>query len=93
MNPDDIITSAFQGGGKMIRGNGLYVVEGNPITNELRTLPMDELYKNNIMAFTYSIHPGFVVLGVFTSPEAAEEHILAIRSLFRDEDENVRINQ
>lgn len=93
MNPDDIIHSAFHGGGKMIGGKELYVVEGNPSTNELRVLPMDELYKNNIMAFTYSIHPGFVVLGVFTNQEAAEEHCQAIRSLFRDEDGNVLINQ
>jgi hypothetical protein len=93
MNPDDLIRSAFQHSGQMIGGKQLFVVEGNGTSNELRILPMDEVYINNIMAFTYSIHPGFLVLGVFTSREAAEEHCQAIRTLIRDEEGNILLGK
>ena len=89
MDTNDLINSALNKGGKMIGGNDLYVLEGNSEKNDLRVLTADECFKNNVAAFTYDIRTGYVMLGMYTSRETAEEQILVIRRLFRDEDGKV----
>lgn len=68
MNSDDIINSALGANNNaMLGGKDLYVLEGHAESNELRVLPLDEVYKNNLMGFTYGIHNGFMMLRIFTS--------------------------
>jgi hypothetical protein len=86
MDAEDLINSALNSGGKMIGGDALFILEGHSERNELRVLTADECFKNNLAAFTYGLTPGYVMLGVYTSRETAEEQIEVIRKLFRDEE-------
>lgn len=88
MDAGDIINAALSAGGKMIGGDTLFILEGNCERNELRVLSADECFKNNLAAFTYGLNTGYVMLGMYTSKETAEEQIEVIRQLFRDEDGN-----
>jgi hypothetical protein len=89
MKADEIINSALNSGGKMIGGPNLFILEGNSERNEFRVLTADECFKNNIMAFTYDLRTGFVMLGMYSTRETAEEQIEVIRQFLRDENGNV----
>ncbi len=86
MNTDQLINDALNSGGKMIGGKNLFVLEGNSERNDFRILDADECFKNNIMAFTYDIPTGYIMLGMYTSRETAEEQIEVIRKFFRNEE-------
>lgn len=88
MNANDLINDALLNGNKMLAGKDLYVLEANPEKNELRVVNLDEMYINNLLAFTYSINHGFLPVGIFSTKEAAEEMIITFRTLFRDENGN-----
>lgn len=85
MDTEDIINNALNSGGTMIGGPELYVLEGNMERNELRVLSADECFKNNVAAFAWDIRTGYVMLGMYSSRETAEEQIDVIRKFFRDE--------
>ena len=88
MDADKIIQNALGGAGKLIGGEQLFILEGNPERNELRILTAEETFKNNIAAFSYAFNTGFVFMGMYSTLEAAEESIETIRSLLRDEEGN-----
>ena len=89
MDTNQLINDALNSGGKMIGGKDLYVLEGNSERNEFRILNADECFKNNIIAFTYDVRPGYVMLGMYNSHETAEEQIDVIRKFFRNEEGDV----
>ena len=88
MDANEIINNAVKSGGTMIGGPDVFVLEGNVERNELRVLSADECLKNNVAAFAWGLQTGFIMLGMYSSKETAEEQIEAIRKLIRDEDGN-----
>jgi hypothetical protein len=88
MNTDDLIQKAMGGAGTMIGGQDLFILEGNARTNEFRILTADKVLGNNLVAFANEISTEYMFLGMFTSSEAAEETVEAIRTLVRDEKGN-----
>jgi len=88
MEADNIINNALNSGGKMIAGKELFILEAHPERNEFRAISADECFSNNLAAFTYGINTGYIMLGMYTSKETAEEQIDVIRKLFRDENGN-----
>jgi hypothetical protein len=87
MNTDELLENALNGGGKLVGGTAMYVLEGHPERNEFRILTADEVLRNNLAAFGNRFGTGYVYLGMFTTAEAAEESIEVIRRLIRKEDE------
>lgn len=83
MNPNEIIMQAFLN--NPIQGEGLYIVEGNPKTNQLRILPADQAFKDNLNCFTWDINTGFQFMGIFTEERLAQEYIDSIRDRLRNE--------
>ncbi len=92
MQSDDIINQAMKAGGGMLDGNAFFLLEGNVERNEFRILPLQKAYVDNYISFTFQLNHGFIMLGIFNTEEAAEEFILLIRTLGRDEAGN-RINR
>lgn len=75
----------------MIGGPGLWIIEANPEKNDIRVINAEEAFKNNVAAFTWGVHHGYIFLGMYTTKEAADESITAIRTLLRDEQGNTLI--
>ena len=88
MDADKLIQNAMGGAGKLIGGEQLFVLEGHPERNELRILTAEETFKNNVTAFSFAFSTGYVFMGMYSTREAAEESIEAIRSLLRDKEGN-----
>ncbi len=88
MQPDELIRQAMTGGGGMLDGKPFFVLEGNVERNEFRILPLQQAYKDNYLSFVYGIDHRFIMLGIFSTEEAAEEFIEVIRTLGRDETGN-----
>jgi hypothetical protein len=86
MDPDNLIEQAMGGAGKMIGGNELYILECHGERNEFRIKTADEVFKDNMMAFAMGFGTGYMFLGMYTTKEAAEEVIEAMRSTTRGED-------
>jgi hypothetical protein len=79
---DYITNNAFQ---DFIPAKGLFIVEGNPAKNLLRTVPADQAYKDNIKYFELKISSGFQYMAIFTEERLAQEHIERIRTRIRNE--------
>lgn len=56
------------GGGKLIGGEQLFILEDHPERNELRVLTAEEAFKNNIAAFSYCLQYGLCVYGYVQYP-------------------------
>ncbi|MCP9752897.1 hypothetical protein [Ferruginibacter sp. HRS2-29] len=82
MNVDEIISGAFM---NSMQGEGLFIVEGNPKTNQLRILPADQALRDNLNCFTWDINTGFQYLGIFTEQSLAQNHIDKIREKIRND--------
>lgn len=74
---DDIIMKAFMN--NPIQGEGLFIVEGNPEKNDLRILPADDAFKDNVNCFTWDINTGYLFLGIFVEERLAQEYLATIR--------------
>lgn len=86
MDPNKIIEQAMGGAGKMIGGKELLILECNAERNEFRIKPADEGFKDNMLAFANGFGTGYMFFGMYTTKEAAEEVIEAMRTTTRDED-------
>lgn len=80
---DDIIMNAFMN--NPIQGEGLFIIEGHPERNDLRIIPADEAFKDNLNCFTWNIDIGYIFLGIFTEERLAQHYLAAIRD-DRDKD-------
>lgn len=80
---DELIIQAFSS--YPILGEGLFILEGNPEKNDLRILPADEAFKNNLNCFTWDINTGYIFLGIFLEEKLAQDYLNAIQS-DRDKD-------
>lgn len=74
---DDIIMKAFMN--TPIQGEGLFIVEGNPEKDDLRILPADDAFKDNINCFIWDINTGYLFLGIFVEERLAQDYLEAIR--------------
>lgn len=83
MSSDEIILEAFM---NPLQGEGLFIVEGNPKNNQLRILPADQAFKDNLNCFMWDINTGFQYMGIFTEERLAQEHIDKIRGNIRNEE-------
>ena len=88
MESDDIISQAMKSGGGMLDGKELFVLEGNVERNMFTIKNLQQAYIDTYSSFVYEIKHGFIMMGIFNSEEAAEEYILMIRTLGRDEEGN-----
>lgn len=84
MNIDDFINSAFLS--MPIQGEGLFIVEGNPSKNDLRVLPADQAFKDNLNCFAWNINTGYQYLAIFTEERLAHDYIKQIREKIRNYD-------
>lgn len=82
MNIDQVITNAFM---ESIPGEGVFIVEGNPTTNDIRILPADKAMMDNLTCLAWSIDHGYQYLGTSTEEQLAKRQIDIIRSKVRDE--------
>ena len=78
MNADDIINTAFRKN-FIIPGEGVFILEGHPGRDELRVVPADKAFIDNLNCFIYNINHGFVYLGIYTTETNADEAIDLIR--------------
>lgn len=92
MEPADMLYAAFRDAGALMTGSERYAVEGHAASRELRVLSIAQLYMGNTTAFAFGRHHGFLLLGLFTTREAAEDYCASLRALFRDEEGNVLVN-
>lgn len=76
------------GAGKMIAGKEPHILEGHAVRhaerNEFRIKIADDVFKDNLIAFAYTLSTGYTSLGMYTTEEAAQEIIEAIRTTMRD---------
>ncbi len=85
MSADDIINTAFRKN-FIIPGEGLFILEGHPGRDELRIVPADRAFIDNLNCFVYNINHGFVYLGIYTTETRAKEAIELIREKFEKND-------
>ena len=89
MESDDIINKALSaGGGGMLHPANLFVLEGNVERNMFQIKTLEQAYIDNYSSFVYEIKHNFIMIGIFNSEETAEEFIMMIRTLSRDEEGN-----
>ncbi len=88
MDANEIIQQAMSAGKGMLLLNGFYIIEGQPVTNELRIRPAPEALDKNLLSFIMGEATQFCFLGLFNNREAAEEAIIAMRTLLRDDKGN-----
>lgn len=82
MDIDNMINNAFA---EVVPGEGYFMVEGNPTTNDIRILPADKAMNDNLVCFAWSVDLGYQYLGLFTDEKTAQRQIAIIRSKIRDE--------
>lgn len=82
-HPEDILMHALSD--RQIQGMDTFIVEGNPQDNELRIVPADEAYKDNLSCFVRHINSGFQYMGIFTEEKLAQTYIAQIRQVIRNE--------
>lgn len=92
MDPADILHVASRDAAALMAGSELWAVQGHTVTRELRVLSMAGLYMGNATAFAFGHHHGFLLLGLYTTREAAEDYCASLRALFRDEEGSVLAN-
>ena len=88
MKPDELISGAMRAGGGMLDGKPLFAVEGHVERNDLRVRNLETVYADNYHAFRWGVKHNFILMGIFNSEEAAEEYIVLLRTLARDESGN-----
>ena len=89
MTVETIINQAFRPDLGVFYRDSMYVVEANSERNTLRVLSLKTAYEYGFICFKYGINSGNTILGVFNTEDAAEEFILSVRSLIREENGNL----
>ena len=87
MTPDEIINSAFKGGGAL-PDEGLFILEGNPEKNEFRILPAERAFSDNLNCFIWGLNTGYQYMGTYISEKDAQVIIDRIREKLRDDQGN-----
>lgn len=82
MYTDDLIIDALSS--PSIPGEGLFVVEGNP-KRDVRVLPADKAFTDNLECFRWNINTGYSYLGLFADEKHAATYIKYILENAREE--------
>lgn len=82
MNIDEVITNAFR---EVVPGEGCFIVEGNPTTNDIRIIPADRAMNDYLFCFAWGVDIGYQYLGMFLDEQTAQRQVDIIRSKIRDE--------
>ena len=89
MAPNELIKAAFDAGGGMMATEGLYVLEGNVKENTLKVTPMKDFQQANLVHFITNQLYDSMLMGIFNSEQAAEEHAIYLRTVAKDENGNI----
>lgn len=85
MDLDDLMKIALDAGKGMMVTSGLYALEGNAKENTLKVVPLHEFQITNLVHFITNRLRDSLLMGIFTTREAAEEHIIYLRTMVKDE--------
>lgn len=79
MSIDDLINSALEGRGGILDGSSLFAVVGDPKTQEMFVLNLDDFLMENLRHFTTGNYTDTTLLGIYKTEEEARNCIQSIR--------------
>lgn len=88
---DELINKALDSGPKILAGDDIWVVEGNPELNQLNIKDIKGVYQMNLWDWVQGKNKGWILLGVFKSYEEGSAFCQSLRLSVKDIDGNVKI--
>lgn len=79
MSVDDLINKALKGGGGMLDTSNMFAVIGEPETNELFVLNLQDFFAENLICFGKGKQTSAILLGAYAVEDLARKCIENIR--------------
>lgn len=79
MSVDDLINKALKGRGGVLDTSNMFAVVGDPATNELFVLNLQDFFAENLISFSKGMQTAAILLGAYTTEDLARKCIENIR--------------